>query len=221
MTAAATSSTATSTATMPPEVPPPGPERPRIERGVPTRMRKQGLFKPQHRVVLFLLAASAGSFLLTILFPPPDPALEPSSAAAVAAASGPLVFPRERGAFVSLDPGEGEGSAAPIEGGDLVAAAQALAPKLSACAAAHARALAPLDGRVVVRAEVGPEGLQRAGLVDVAEIDPSARACLATAAWQHAWPRREPAEGVAVPFYVVAPLERTSGEGPPPDAASP
>ena len=97
---------------------------------------------------------------------------------------------------------------------------RALAALGLACAAAHARALAPLDGRVVVRAEVGPEGLQRAGLIDVAEVDPGALACLATAAWQHPWPRREPAEGVAVPFYVVAPLERTPVEGPPPDEAA-
>ncbi len=205
---------------MPPEAPQAGPERPRIERGVPTRMRKQGLFKPQHRVVLFLLAASAGSFLLTILFPPPDTASEAPQAAVEAGTPAPLVFPRQRGAFLPLVPGEREGSAAPADGGGLVQAAQALAPKLTACGAAHAQALAVLDGRVVLRAEVGPNGLQRAGLVDVVEADERAKACLSTAVWQHAWPRREPAEGVSVPFYVVAPLEQTPLEAVPVDEAA-
>lgn len=196
---------------MPPEIPPPERVRPRIERGVPTRLRKQGLFKPQHRVVLFLLAASAGSFLLTILFPPKDDAAAAeASRAAPAVPAGPVVFPRERGALLPLLLPEGATPGPLADSGTLVTAAQALAPKLAGCAASHAAALAPLDGRLVVRAEVGPAGLQRAGLADVAEADAEAVACLAVAAWRHAWPSRDPAESVQVPFYVVAPLDTQS-----------
>lgn len=185
--------------------PPSDPDTPAAPR-FSSRMRRQGLFKPQHRVVLFLLAASSGAYMLTILFPPKDKAEQADrTAAAPRAPAPPLEFPRQRGALVPL-PAPDAPLVPPVDEGDLVLAGQALAPALSACAEEHASALAPLDGRLAVRADVGPDGLMQAVLVDVAEADPSAVRCFATAAWSLAWPRRSPPETVLVPFYVVAPL---------------
>lgn len=161
------------------------------------------ILKPQHRMVLGLLAMSGGAFVLTVLFPPPPEEADEALSAGEAGEPVPSVgtpAPTLELVLEAVEPGTGTLDDA---------AAQAVAG-LNRCAA-DAAAFAPVDGRLSAVVEVGPAGISRAHVRGVDTLGPEASACLVGALSDAGWPAiaGEPVR-VTLPFYVVQPL----GEAP-------
>jgi hypothetical protein len=170
---------------------------------------RAGLFRPQHRMVLGLIAMGGAALLLSLQLPHPDE--EPGGPADAAGAPGPAVavavpaIGAVPGASTMLklpdDPPAALGAADPAS---IATAMDAAAPAVNACAA-DAGAFQPLDGRLVLALTLGPDGLREAVVEDVAELAPAAVACLSGAVAAVPWPIAEPPVRIRLPFFVVQP----------------
>ena len=168
-----------------------------------SRLGGRSRIKPQHRIVLGLVAMSAATLLITLLAPPPvqpPGAGGPESVAHSPSAPTPGTTP---GARVDLPlPAMRTGT---VDEDALGSRAEALASAVEECASAP-RGFAPADGRLEVVVELASTGLAGARLDGLSGIGEEATACLVDAIGRAPWPSVDPPVAVRVPFYVVQPL---------------
>jgi hypothetical protein len=177
------------------------------------RMGRRSLLKPQHRIVLGLVAMSAGALLITLLNPARDeagPSVSDPAGPVVATTRPPTpgTTPGAR-AEVPVPAVRSAGDATPAA---LQARARLLGAAVAACATEPA-GFAPADGRLDLVVELGSAGLDGAFVDGIPGLGDGAAACLAAGLGAAAWPAAEPPTAVRVPFYVVQPVGRTE---PPP-----
>ena len=175
-------------------------------------MGRRSLLKPQHRVVLGLIAMSAGALLMTLLNPAPPPedaAAAPPPARQVRAATPGTTAGTRAPVPVPAAP------APPAAPASLEARIQRLGPALAGCSA-DPEGFAPADGRLELVIGLGPGGLVGAHVPGLAALGDGAGACLGAALGEAGWPAAEPGTAVRVPFFVVQPVGRTVTSGPAP-----
>jgi len=173
----------------------------------PRHIARRASLKPQHRIVLGLVAMSAASLMLTLLAPPPASSRVEGAAVGpvqtvppVAAEPTPGTTP---GARVEL-PVPGSRAEGRVDEGGIGPRAEAFSRALGVCAA-EPGGFAPADGRLEVVVELGPGGLEGAWLDGLSTLATDASTCLAAALGSGPWPTAEPPVAVRVAFFVVQP----------------
>lgn len=180
-----------------------------------SRIGRRSLLKPQHRIVLGLVAMSAGALLMTLLNPP-----EPASPAPLETRPEPTVPPRGDAPAERVDVplpavmSSGQGPVAVQERARILGAA------VDDCAR-RPQGFAPADGRLELVVELTSLGLSSARVEGLGVLGADASACLAAALGSAPWPRAEAPVALRMPFYIVQPVgKEDAGESENPVRAS-